>query len=109
MVEGVAVVVARGEIDIGNVNELQAFLETSTDPDGPGIVVDLTDATYFDSRTIATLAEFCARMRVSRQRLAIVAADGGFAAKVLRIAGLTLIVPTFPGVADAVALVKRPA
>jgi hypothetical protein len=26
---------------------------------------------------------------------------------VLRIAGLTLIVPTFPGVADAVALVKR--
>ncbi len=107
-VDGVAVVLARGEIDTGNVHELKAFLENSTDPDGPGIVVDLNGAAYFDSRTIATLAEFCARIRISRQRLAIVAADGGFAAKVLRIAGLTLVVPTLPTVADAVAAVKTP-
>lgn len=97
-----------GEIDTANVDELRAFLEDSTEPDGPGIVVDLNVASYFDSRTIATLADFCVRIRISRQRLVIVAADGGFAAKVLRIAGLMLVVPTLPTVADAVALMKSP-
>jgi len=106
-VDGITVVFASGEIDVANVGEFKAFLENSTDVDGPGIVVDLSRATYFDSRTIAALADFCSRMRITRQRLALVIFDGGFAAKLLRIAGLTMVIPTVTELRDAVSVVKR--
>ncbi len=107
-VDGVCVVAIHGEVDIANVEGLKQCLEKAGEERGPGLVVDLTRATYFDSRTIALLADFATRMRVHRQRVALVAPADGFAARILQIAGLPLIVPAFQSAADALNSVKQP-
>ncbi|MBV8459903.1 MAG: STAS domain-containing protein [Candidatus Eremiobacteraeota bacterium] len=105
--DGVIVVAIKGEVDIANVDELRLCLEQATRERGPGIVVDLTAASYFDSRTIALLADFATRMRVHRQRVAVVAPNDGFAARILQIAGLPLIVPAYPSLAEALDAVRQ--
>lgn len=106
-VDGVTVVAVKGEVDIANVDELRLCLERATQERGPGIVIDLTTAAYFDSRTIALLADFATRMRVHRQRVAVVAPNDGFAARILQIAGLPLIVPAYPSRDEALEAVKQ--
>jgi anti-sigma B factor antagonist len=108
-VDGVSVVTIHGEVDIANVDELRACLEKAAEDRGPGLVVDLSRALYFDSRTIALLADFATRLRVHRQRVALVAPADGFAARILQVAGLPLIVPAFQSEADALNSVKQPA
>ena len=109
IVDGVCVVAIHGEVDIANVEGLRQCLEKAAEERGPGLVVDLTRATYFDSRTIALLADFATKMRVRRERVALVAPAHGFAARILQIAGLPLIVPAFQSTADALNSVKQPA
>ena len=106
-VDGVTLVEVRGEVDIANVDELRMCLERATAERGPGIVIDLTGASYFDSRTIALLADFATKMRVHRQRVALVAPNDGFAARILQIAGLPLIVPAFASRPEAIQAVKQ--
>ena len=107
-VDGVCVVAIDGEVDIANVEGLRLCLEQASEERGPGLVIDLTRATYFDSRTIALLADLATKMRVHRQRLALVAPADGFAARILQIAGLPLIVPAFQSADDALMSVKQP-
>jgi anti-anti-sigma factor len=105
---GFSVVSINGEIDMSNVAELQAALERAADGGALGVAVDLSRSSYFDSRTIATLAAFASRMRISRQRVALVAPAQEFSGKVLRVAGLQLVVPTYDQLADALAALKEP-
>jgi len=106
--EGFSVVTVHGDIDMSNVAELQAALERAADGGALGVAVDLSHASYFDSRTIATLATFASRMRISRQRVAIIAPARGFSGKVLRVAGLQLVVPTFDRLGDALVALEEP-
>ncbi len=106
---GVTVVSIEGEVDIANVGELRLYLEQAIEEQGAGLVVDLTKATYFDSRTIALLAEVSTKIRIHRQRVALVAPASGFAARILEIAGLSQIVPAFPALKEATDSVKLPA
>lgn len=106
--EGLSVVTVRGEIDMGNVAELQTALERAADGGAFGVAVDLSHASYFDSRTLATLATFASRMRISRQRVALVAPSGGFSGRVLQVAGLPLVVPRYDRLEDALAALKEP-
>ncbi|MDQ6768166.1 MAG: STAS domain-containing protein [Candidatus Eremiobacteraeota bacterium] len=109
VVDGINVITVRGEVDIANVDELRLCLEKAAEEKGPGLVIDLTKASYFDSRTIALLADFATKLRVHRQRVALVAPAEGFAARILQIAGLPLIVPAFQLTADALNAVQQPA
>jgi anti-anti-sigma factor len=95
-------------VDIANVDELKTCMEKAAEDLGPGFVIDLTAASYFDSRTIALLAEFATKMREHRLRVALVAPPDGFAARILQIAGLPNIVPAFQSTADALNAVKQP-
>ena len=106
--EGFSVVTVRGDVDMSNVAELQTTLERAADGGALGVAVDLSHASYFDSRTIATLATFASRMRISRQRVAIVAPAQDFSGKVLRVAGLQLVVPTYDLLGDALIALKEP-
>jgi anti-anti-sigma factor len=108
-VDGINVVSVFGEVDIANVDEFRTCLEKAADDRAPGLVVDLTRTAYFDSRTIALLADFATKLRVHRQRIALVAPADGFAARILQIAGLPLIVPAFQSVIDAINSVREPA
>jgi anti-anti-sigma factor len=105
----VTIVSIEGEVDIANVSELRLYLEKAIEEQGPGMVVDLTKASYFDSRTIALLADIATKMRVHRQRIALVAPASGFAARILEIAGLPQIVPAFATSKEAVDAVQQPA
>ena len=107
-VDGVSVVAIHGEVDVANVDGLRLCLEKVSDERGPGFVVDLTQASYFDSHTIALLANFATKMREHRQRVALAAPADGFVARILQIAGLSLIVPVFQSVAHALNSVKQP-
>jgi hypothetical protein len=55
------------------------------------------------------LAEFATSMRVHRQRMALVVSMDGFASRILQIAGLPSIIPSYPQVSEAVQSVKQPA
>jgi anti-anti-sigma factor len=106
---GVTVVSIEGEVDIANVGELRLYLEQAIEEQGAGLVADLTKASYFDSRTIALLAEVATKMRIHHQRMALVAPASGFAARILEIAGLPQIIPEFSVLKDATDSVKQPA
>lgn len=108
-VDGVGVITVFGEVDLSNVGELKHCLETAAEDRANGIVVDLTKAEYFDSRTIALLADFAQSARTRRQRVALVAPAEGFAPRILEIAGLPRIIPTFQTADEAIASVKSPA
>ena len=107
-IDNVVVLEIRGEVDIANAAELQAELEEAAENDGPGVVIDLRFADYFDSRTIAMLADFAVRMKVSRQRVALVAPADGFSGTVLRIAGIPHLIPTLESVGQAIEAVGKP-
>jgi anti-anti-sigma factor len=107
--DGVIVVEVAGEVDIANFGELQLCLEQAVEDAGPGVVIDFTNTAYFDSRTIALLADFATKLRVHRQRVALVAPASGFAARILQVAGLPLVVPAFHTRAEALHSVKEPA
>jgi len=108
-IDGISVIAVFGEVDLSNVGELKHCLETAAEARAQGIVVDLTKAEYFDSRTIALLADFAQNARTRRQRVALVAPSGGFAPRILDIAGLPRVIPTFETTDEAVASVKSPA
>jgi anti-sigma B factor antagonist len=107
-IDGVSVVAIHGEVDIANVDELKMCIEKAAEDAGPGFVIDLTKASYFDSRTIALLAELATKTREHEQRVALLAPADGFAARILQIAGLPNIVPAFQSIADALNSVKQP-
>ena len=108
-VDDVNIVTISGEVDIANVDQLRAVLDSTTVDDELHLVVDLTHTSYFDSRTVAVLANLATNFRGRRQRMALVAPSDGFAARILQIAGLPLIVPVFQSVADGVGSLKLPA
>ncbi len=108
-IDGVSVVAIKGEVDIANIDELRLCLEHAAEDRSTGVVIDLTKTAYFDSRTIALLADFATKLRVHRQRIALVAPADGFATRILQVAGLPLIVPSFTSLKDALNSVKEPA
>ena len=109
LIDGVYVLTIFGEVDISNADELSAQLDQAADTGAPGVVIDLTHAAYFDSRTISLLAKFAERSRSERQGLALVVPGGGWAGRILEITGLPRIVPSWQTVGEAVASVKQTA
>lgn len=102
-VNGVGLLTVFGEVDVSNVSELARCLEEAAGHHGQGVIVDLTRASYFDSRTIALLADFGQASRSGGRQAALVAPPSGFAARLLEIAGLAHVVPTYRSVDEALA------
>lgn len=108
VVDGVSMIAICGEVDLSNAAQLKQCLERTAQVDHQGVVVDLTKAEYFDSRTIALLAAFAQTAQTRRQRLALVAPSNGFGARILNVTGLSKIIPTFQSTSKAAASVKLP-
>lgn len=98
---GVNIVEVAGEIDLVNVAEFRSYLERAAAADRGGIIVDFAKVAYFDSRTVAALADFAKRMLTNRQRLSLVAPEGSHAEKILNIAGLGLVIEMYATVDEA--------
>jgi anti-sigma B factor antagonist len=79
------VVMATGDIDLANVNEFQAVLNTAATDSG-AIAVDLTDVTYCDSAAVRALFAVAATTKLS-----LVVPAGGPIITLLNISGLDRI------------------
>lgn len=91
-----------GEVDIANVQEFEAALDGAVDS-GPALIISLEDTSYFDSKGIHVLLMFAGRFVRSGQRLSLVARPGTGPRRLLEIAGVPGVVPTFGSVDEAVA------
>lgn len=85
---GVVVCEVGGEIDLGNVADLQAGLAAALD-DARAVVVDLSEVTFFASVGIRALFDACARCRPD-QAFAVVTGPG--VTTIFRICGAAAVV-----------------
>lgn len=100
--QGVPVLEARGEFDIGNVGDLREAIKTAIE-DADALVLSLAAVAYLDSSALGVLIG-ASRMAVTqRRKILIVAPRDSAAGKLLRIAAVDQIAPVFESVDDALA------
>ena len=99
------VTVARltGEIDLANAASLGTTLAGAVTNTAPGLVVDLSAVSYFDSAGIRLLFDLAGRLSGRGQRLHAVVDPSSRIAYMLSIVDLETIVPCHPTVEAAVA------
>lgn len=105
---GIVVVTASGEIDIANIDQFRSYVSTAARDAGSAIVISLESVSYLDSHTLAALVEFDKRLRTNRRRLVVVAPAGTSAGRILRIAGLELVVRVCESLDDALVSLRAP-
>jgi len=98
----IPVVYLKGEIDIVNASQVGTQLFEAAPNDAPGMVVDLSDVTYLDSRGLHLLFELSERLRVRDQRLHLVVPPQALIRRVLTLTRMDSIVPLYASVPDAV-------
>ena len=103
--EGAAWVVAmHGDHDLSTAPDLVRELDRAFDADAP-LVVDLSEVDFMDSAILNALVTARERALARHEgSFALVAPPGSFPSRVLALVVGTLI-PTYPGLADAVAAV----
>jgi anti-sigma B factor antagonist len=100
-VDGACVVSVRGEVDLYNSPEVKRRLLDAISTGERYIVVDLTETTFVDSTTLATLTS--ARKRLSPHgKLVLVCTDRNIR-KVLEVTGLDSLFAVYDSRADALA------
>ena|SRR5579872_931596 len=99
--DGVPVVEIKGEVDLYDVEHLEACLQSAAERDAPAVIVSLRAITYFDSAFMNTLLKFRTHLRTTRRRLLLVKPEMASAARLLEISGLSGRLGTFDSVDDA--------
>jgi anti-anti-sigma factor len=102
VVRGVDVVDVRGEVDIANVDSLEALLEVVADRSA-AFVVSLAEATYFDSRTLHLIAQTIERANVTRRRVYFVVPSDRGARRLLQLSGIDTLMRIYESESAALA------
>ncbi len=76
-----------GEIDLSNVDQLQARLWNAVAPD-ENVALDLTGIEYIDSQGLRVLIQLNDRQAGAGSKLRVIAPPGGFAREVLEMTSL---------------------
>jgi anti-sigma B factor antagonist len=84
---GVTVVAVRGEVDLDTASRLEEALRTAGD-DAPGLIVDLSATSFFDSTGIHALLRAGSRAGAQGVRLFLVCSPAGIPRRVLEITGV---------------------
>ena len=100
---GVPLVEVNGDLDISNADRFEAVLERVVPGAPGGVVVSLTQATYFDSRGIHALLRFADRLSRNDAQLLVVAPAGTSPRRILDIAKVQQLIPMFDSVEAAIA------
>ncbi|MGH2724359.1 MAG: STAS domain-containing protein [Actinomycetota bacterium] len=103
--EGVVIARVRGEIDMSNAEALERKMGEAVPNTAVGMVVDLSDVTYLDSAGIRLVIALGQRLRLRRQRVALVVTAQGPIRRVLELTDIARLVPVSPGVDEAVSRV----
>lgn len=103
---GIAVVIATGEIDIANIDQFKTFIaDSARSHDGP-LIISTEKVTYLDSHTLEALVNLSKRLLTNRRRLLVVAPKDSPSGRILRTTGIELAIALFETVDDAVQSLK---
>src|SRR5438093_11333396 len=86
--DALPVVHVRGEVELPNSDAVRADILATVPPDGPGMILDLTQTTHLDSSGVRLLFEVAERLRVRRQLLVLVATEEGRVGRVIALTQL---------------------
>jgi anti-anti-sigma factor len=107
--EGVPVARIRGEVDVSNADELGLQLHASVPNAALGLVLDLTETTYFDSSGVRLLFDLGERLSRRQQSLRVVVSEGSVLADLLQPINFTVFAPVDVSIGDAVASMRHAA
>ena len=98
------VVIARvsGEVDLANASAISADLSSQVPNDALGVVLDLTETTYFDSSGVQLVFDLLERLGQRQQELRLSVPEDAAIRRVLRVVRLNETVPILPTVEEAV-------
>ncbi len=103
---GVPVARLEGEIDIANASDVRNALFSAMSNMAPGLIVDLTDVTYLDSRGVQLLLELAERLRVRQLRFGVVVPEQSLVRRVLLLTHVDTIVPLEPTIEAALQRIR---
>ena len=98
---GVPVAAPEGEIDLANIADCRAQLIAVVPNTAPGLVVDLSQTTYLDSRGVHLILELAERLRTSQQQMALVVPERSVIRRVLLLTQVDKTVPFYRTLDDA--------
>jgi anti-anti-sigma factor len=105
-VNGIRIVEARGEFDIGNVGDLRTAIMNGLD--GTDVLIaSLAGVSYLDSSALGVLIQQSQLAGTQRRKLLIVAPREAPAGKLLRIAAIDQIAQVFESIDDALATLSE--
>jgi anti-anti-sigma factor len=92
-----------GEVDIGNVSDVETAITDAIDHGETRHVINLTPTTFLDSAAIRLLFTLATMFRTRRQQLYIVVPDASPVARVLTLTAVHEVIPTHADVDSALA------
>jgi anti-anti-sigma factor len=104
--DALSVVHVRGEVELPNSDAVRTDILASVPPDGPGMILDLTQTTHLDSSGVRMLFEVAERLRVRRQRLVLVVNEEALIRRVMALTKLVDVVLLVATVNDAVNILQ---
>ncbi len=107
LADDVPVVRVTGDVDLASAARFEAALEQAARADRHAVIVDLSEASYFDSQGAHVLFRFGRRLAVNRQRLLLVAPAGPGLRSILAMTGLAESFPVLGSAEEAVVAAKR--
>jgi anti-anti-sigma factor len=104
--DALPVVHVRGEVELPNSDVVRTDILASVPPDGPGMILDLTQTTHLDSSGVRLLFEVAERLRVRRQLLVLVVNEEALIRRVMALTKLVDVVLLVATVNDAVNILQ---
>lgn len=98
----VPVVQIAGDVDMANAMNISAELQALTPNSAAGLVVDLSETSYLDSRGVHLILDLGARLATHGQRLAVVVPDDSHVRRILVLTHVDEQVALYASAADAV-------
>jgi anti-sigma B factor antagonist len=93
--DDIPIAAIEGEIDASNVREIGERLRGLVTNHSTALVVDLTETTYLDSAGINLLFELSGELTDRQQRLRLIVPAATPIRRMLTIAGLAEVIPTY--------------
>ena len=104
--DALPVVHVRGEVELPNSDAVRADILATVPPDGPGMILDLTQTTHLDSSGVRLLFEVAERLRVRRQLLVLVATEEALIRRVIALTKLDDVVLLVASVNEALNILQ---
>jgi anti-anti-sigma factor len=105
-VDGNPIARVRGEIDMSNVGELSAALQSAVEQIAAGLIVDFSQTLYLDSAGLHSIFAIGKRLRDRGQRLYLVVPGESPVAGVLDMVGVESVAPRCETLDDAIARLR---